>query len=165
MPPYRGLKPRSRVYALKSAVTGYDDDPRPTLDDAPEPASDASLLPEQPKPGVLFKPGESGNPGTPAPKPKITPAIRRFLDREPPITAWKPQTIAEELAQKIIERAINGSDRAAEMILDRTEGKVPERIEVDDGGRAAWLELYARYLQSPETVDAEVRELPAGEAE
>lgn len=41
---------------------------------------------------------------------------------------------ARALAESLIERAIAESDRAAEAVMDRVEGKVPQSLTGPDGG-------------------------------
>jgi hypothetical protein len=76
-----------------------------------------------------FKKGESGNPGgLPKGTPKLGPALVRFLAMPPRIFQnFKPRSVAEELAKKMIELALDGragvAIRAFKEIADRTDGK------------------------------------------
>ena len=78
----------------------------------------------------LWKPGESGNPagGRKAGVVYPTEALTRYVGTgelpPPPLTpAWK-------IAKAITERAETGDPRAVTVVLDRIDGKVPERVQV-----------------------------------
>ena len=78
----------------------------------------------------LWKPGESGNPSG-VRKPGVifpTEALTRYVGTgelpPPPLTpAWR-------IAKAITERAETGDPRAVTVVLDRVDGKVPERVQV-----------------------------------
>lgn len=66
-----------------------------------------------------FKPGQSGNP-TGRPKGKtISGELRKLIEKEG----------AKEAAKVILAKMRKGDMRAAEIVLDRTEGKVTQRVE------------------------------------
>jgi uncharacterized protein DUF5681 len=77
-----------------------------------------------------FKKGQSGNPGgLPKGTPKISTALVRFLAMPPRIFHnYKPRSVAEEIAKRMIELAIDGRPsvaiRASVAVADRTCGKV-----------------------------------------
>ena len=76
-----------------------------------------------------FKKGRSGNPGgLPKGTPKISTALVRFLAMPPRIFRnFKPRSVAEELAKKMIEFAMSDragvAIRACKDVCDRVEGK------------------------------------------
>lgn len=76
-----------------------------------------------------FKPGESGNPkGRPQGVKYISEALREQLAHK----RVKVKTPADALAKNVMRRAL-GSDRALEIVLDRTEGKVTQPIGGEGG--------------------------------
>jgi len=68
-----------------------------------------------------FKPGQSGNPGGRPKGTSITAQLRKLLDRN-------DGKLRKPLAKRLIDNALKGDHRFLETILDRTEGKAPERI-------------------------------------
>jgi hypothetical protein len=86
-----------------------------------------------------FKKGRSGNPGGRPKGTSITAILRELLNRP----TEDGRVVAEELADVFIERAKAGQFKFAKEILDRTEGKVPDRVEVSgkDGKPLAVLVL------------------------
>lgn len=84
-----------------------------------------------------WKPGESGNPaGNPVGTISITAALRAMLDHDTktdnPVTGEKnvKMKVSQRLALSIIARAImKGGDKAAEMILERMEGKLAQPLK------------------------------------
>jgi Family of unknown function (DUF5681) len=76
-----------------------------------------------------FKKGQSGNPGgLPKGIPKISPALVRFLAMPCRIfDNYKPRSVAEEIAKRMIELAIKGRPsvalRASVEVADRTCAK------------------------------------------
>src|SRR5262249_26096413 len=78
-----------------------------------------------------FKPGTSGNPsGVPTNTPRLSTAYKKLLGAE---SLKKAKTmidnLADEIALGVLEKAVAGDVRAAGEIADRTEGKVPTKIE------------------------------------
>ena len=78
-----------------------------------------------------WQPGKSGNPGG---RPKLTPItdwLRKLIDQ--PDGSGK--TGGERIARHLVEVASSSGTKtavpAAEMILDRIEGRVPSRLELD----------------------------------
>ncbi len=76
-----------------------------------------------------FKPGQSGNPGGRVKGESITARLRRILDSE----AKPGLPFAEQLAKAMVTEACKGKFPFAKEILDRLEGKVPDRIAGADG--------------------------------
>ena len=79
--------------------------------------------------GKGFLPGQSGNPGGLQKGKRITTLIREALEQD--IDGKK---VVEALAQIIIREALKGDFRFAREILDRIDGKVPDRITGDEEG-------------------------------
>ena len=71
-----------------------------------------------------FKPGQSGNPGG---RPKGT-SVSAILNRKLAEEADDGRTNAEKVATVILSLALEGDPRFVEMLLQRTEGKVVERV-------------------------------------
>jgi len=86
-----------------------------------------------------FKPGQSGNPtGRPKHALSLVSNIRDCLERPiPPLAERRKLLPIEQLAWRWIDSAINGSDRDgakwAMAILERLDGRVPERVELNGG--------------------------------
>jgi hypothetical protein len=79
-----------------------------------------------------FQPGRSGNPGGRPKSRPITRALRRFL-RQPVGAAARAAedpgaTAAEVLAARLLIAAAAGDARAAALLLDRVEGRVPQAV-------------------------------------
>jgi len=84
-------------------------------------------LPEAAKP-YMFKPGQSGNPGGRPKGRSISAAMKALLNEVDPKTK---KQLAEKLAQSIIKGA-HKNPSFANIVLDRTEGKVIQDIRVGD---------------------------------
>lgn len=86
-----------------------------------------------------FKPGQSGNP---AGRPKgrsITAILRRMLDEADAATG---RTMAEAIAEAIIVKAALGDAKLIREVLDRTEGKVTQPVDVTTQGEAVKTVFY-----------------------
>jgi hypothetical protein len=75
--------------------------------------------------GKGFRPGRSGNPAGRPKGQSITALLRAELDKD---------DNAQALAEMIVRKALSGDIHFCKLILDRTEGKVPDRIAGPDGG-------------------------------
>jgi hypothetical protein len=75
-----------------------------------------------------FKPGQSGNPGG---RPKGKSPSKYALDKFTDIDPKTGKTIAELIADKWINQAIEGLTDARRDLLDRTEGKVIQTYQID----------------------------------
>lgn len=73
-----------------------------------------------------FKPGQSGNPGGRPKGKSLTALLRERLDEVDPATG---KTIAEMVVEGWINAARDGNVPAIKEALDRTEGKVPDKLE------------------------------------
>ena len=102
-----------------------------------------------------FKKGQSGNPGgLPKGTPKIVPALVRFLAMPPRIFRnYRPRSVAEEIAHKLIEIALSDHPsaalRATIVICDRTEGKPVKSIYHHHGNGEITIE-YENDWQPPQ---------------
>ena len=92
-----------------------------------------------------FKPGQSGNPGG-RPKTKlISQAYQELLEE---LDTKKRRTIAQEIAKRIIQKALVGDLAAAKEATDRTEGRVVDQTELLIGGtlehRHSWIDKLSK---------------------
>ena len=79
--------------------------------------------------GKGWLPGQSGNPGGQPKGKRITTLIREALERE-----HEGKRVVEALAEIMIREALRGDFRFAKEILERIDGKVPDRITGDEDG-------------------------------
>ena len=82
-------------------------------------------------PKHLWKKGQSGNPGG---RPKgggVTAHLRSLLRR-----GHNGKALAELVAERLLKEALSGKPAALQMLLDRTEGKPAERVQVRAESRA-----------------------------
>jgi hypothetical protein len=84
--------------------------------------------------GKGFMPGRSGNPGGMRPGTRsVTARLRDLLDKGE--VGGKPikdgRQVADLLSEVILKEALKGDYRFVAMILDRTEGKVPDSLTVN----------------------------------
>lgn len=93
--------------------------------------------------GFQFKPGVSGNPGGRPKSKRMTAAYIRYLEQEDP----NGETGADLIAQAICDRAKSGDVRAASLIADRTEGKPPQAIKIEDERRTTSVERVEEILR------------------
>ena len=90
-----------------------------------------------PSPETRFKPGQSGNPGG---KPKGTPSIwiaaQRLMALSPKALAdYEPVNMAEEIAKARLQASVDKpGSKDAHYLIDRQEGKTPERIQHEGEG-------------------------------
>ena len=80
----------------------------------------------------LQKPWKKGECGNPKGRPKgsgITDKLKKILDE--PAKEGSDMTTAEVLARAAIKAAAKGDHRFFKEILDRVEGKVKDKVEVD----------------------------------
>lgn len=107
-----------------------------------------------------FKPGESGNPTGSSKKQRrsITAELRKLIDE-----GFQGKDLAEALAQKAVKCALAGDHKFWQSVMERIEGKVPDRladadgatlrrqimddIDADPKSRAIMQKLVARRLQ------------------
>lgn len=97
-----------------------------------------------------FRPGQSGNPGGRPKGRSLTALIREALEREQVAPESEGggstgKTGAEALAEVIVGRALKGQFLFAKEVLDRTEGKVRQQLDVSATG-----ELFSTVLYLPE---------------
>lgn len=89
----------------------------------------AKLTPEERKAQwqknlVMFKPGVSGNPLGRPKGTSITDQLRKIVEAD-------DGKVADALARVIVKHAAKGDFRFAKEILDRLEGKVTDKLELD----------------------------------
>lgn len=77
---------------------------------------------------MVFKPGESGCPGGRANARPLTTALITRLNHTAQ-TSEAPRTVAQAIVEKLISNALQGDQRAIDMIFDRVEGKAVQHIE------------------------------------
>lgn len=78
---------------------------------------------------MTFQPGQSGNPQGRAPKGQATAELLRAIADLP--YGRTKQTHRERAARAIWRLACRGNLQAFAWIVERTEGKVPDHLEVD----------------------------------
>jgi hypothetical protein len=72
-----------------------------------------------------WKPGQSGNPGGRPKKTLVDEALATLLDAD-------ESAKATQIAEMLIQKAINGDVRAAQLIMERTEGKPLQKVALRD---------------------------------
>lgn len=73
-----------------------------------------------------FQPGESGNPGGRPKGKSISAEFRKLMDR-----GLNGKDLAEAMAKRAYEMALKGNFQFFNMIMERTEGKVPDQMQGD----------------------------------
>jgi hypothetical protein len=98
-----------------------------------------------PNPSTQFKPGQSGNPKGRPKGSTLTARILALLEEKKlkgkEVEGGKK--VADLLAETIIERAVDGDYRFAELVMNRVEGKVPNKVAI---GSDDTTELVRDYL-------------------
>jgi len=79
---------------------------------------------------IPFKPGQSGNPKGRPKGSGITDKLKALLDSEV-ILKGEKLTMADAIAQVIINKALKADHKFVREILDRTEGKVTDNVKID----------------------------------
>lgn len=84
-----------------------------------------------PNPETQFRPGQSGNPGGRPKSAGLVDRLRKALDQE--LTdrrTGKPtgRTVADVLVDVMVKQALAGDFRFVNLVLERLEGKVPDRV-------------------------------------
>lgn len=105
-----------------------------------------------------FVPGHSGNPGGRAPGiPSLTATLRRIVNsRYNPNCAEDLRTQGEVLIEAAIDHARAGNASFFQQILDRLEGKVPERLQTSFG--PGWEFVFEPPPEPPAAIPAAVPE-------
>jgi hypothetical protein len=83
--------------------------------------------------GKPFPPGQSGNPGGRPKGRSITALLREGMDKTALAIGVKlaeGQTVAEGITDKLLSMALDGNMESIAVILDRTEGKVSQPLDV-----------------------------------
>jgi hypothetical protein len=107
-----------------------------------------------PSPATRFRPGNCANPGGRPKGPSLTARIRDLLDREElkgkALAAGKK--VADVLAETIVEKATEGDFRFVELVINRVDGKVPDRVSIgSDGTTEAIRDYLFGKADAPET--------------
>jgi hypothetical protein len=118
-----GNRARDAVAKKKADLPITQGQRRPSGKKGVQPASLANLIP--------FKPGQSGNPGGGPRGESITAILRRKL-QEP---AGKGKTVAEAIADAILNEARKADISFVRELLERADGKVPARLDVRNDTR------------------------------
>jgi hypothetical protein len=120
-------------------------------------AADGRFMPGN-KIGGRFPKGASGNSAGRPRLTKITEALREQVSEELPDAPER--TIAEAIARKLIKLALGGDIAAIREVLDRTEGKPKQSIDLDIQA-TSWQEEVRRHGITEAEVAAEARLLLA----
>ncbi len=92
--------------------------------------------------GRGFMPGQSGNPGgRPKGSVKLSTCYERSLARPYPDDA-QGRTYAQVIADKAVELAAAGDIAAIKEVTDRTEGKAPQKVEVNTEVNVTQVQLF-----------------------
>lgn len=78
-----------------------------------------------------FKPGQSGNPGGRPKGVSLTALLREAMEQPDGET-----TVAQELVNMAIREAKAGNFQFFKEVLDRVDGKVIDKVEIDDARKA-----------------------------
>jgi hypothetical protein len=73
---------------------------------------------------IPFKPGQSGNPRGRPKGSGVTDRLKRIL-------AEDDGKVSEALAKSMLQAALRGDHRFVKEILDRVEGKVTDKLDID----------------------------------
>src|SRR5206468_9547493 len=76
-----------------------------------------------------WKPGQSGNPSGKGQRESLTAMLRRVLERE-----HNGKPIGELLVERLVKEALTGKLPHIKEVLDRVEGKVKEKLQVEGAG-------------------------------
>jgi hypothetical protein len=86
---------------------------------------------------IPYKPGQSGNPGGRPKGRSLTAIVRELLESNTIAGRPIPQgrAVAEVLADVIVKEALKGKFTFAKEVWDRTEGKLPDRVDLTSNGK------------------------------
>src|SRR4051812_48420625 len=107
------------------------------MDQEPGPQAKARLPGASPISGVpppeqyRWKPGQSGNPGGKGQRESLTAMLRRVLEKE-----HNGKPIGELLVERLVKEALSGKLPHIKEVLDRVEGKVKEKLQLEGAGAA-----------------------------
>lgn len=106
--------------------------------------------------GKKFQKGETGNPNGRPKRTRLTDALREQLQEVLPEAP--EQTIAERIADALIQKALSGDVQAIREIGDRTEGKPAQKLDIDMNVHD-WRQLARTHGLSETDVINEARQL------
>jgi hypothetical protein len=133
---------------------------RKQTDNKPDRLSDGQFAPGNAL-GNRFQSGESGNPKGRPRRTALSDALRARLAEKMPDK--DERTIAEAIAEKLCDEALNGNVQAAREIADRVEGKPKQHISASaDLSMFDWLGLARQFGLSEKQVLEEARRLLEG---
>ena len=115
-----------------------------------------------PSPSTRFQPGKSGNPGGRPRGKSLTSKIRELLDlaEMEGVTVPSGKVVGDVIAAVIVKAAAGGSLPFVQIVLDRTEGKVPDSLKFDDVTDKRTLEDEIREISEEGRLDREPPENP-----
>ena len=86
-----------------------------------------------PEGAIPFKPGESGNPAGRPPNKRYLSELARDLLKQVRKGDLDGKTTDELVVLALVKEALKGNTKAIEMLHDWTEGKVPDKHEIETG--------------------------------
>lgn len=106
-----------------------------------------------------WKPGQSGNPGGQWAEKPFVRALREVLKQE------NNKESLKQIAQKLIDLAIQGEGWAMQMLSDRLDGKAPQEIKLTRNAREMSLdEILGELAESRAAAGIAAEETGAGES-
>jgi hypothetical protein len=88
-----------------------------------------------------FKPGQSGNPAGSSRKERMTALLRVKLEEVLNPGTSTAMVAAEAVINALLLKATVGDTRAIEIVMDRTDGKVADRLNLDANVNVMTLDL------------------------
>ncbi|HWO01027.1 MAG TPA: DUF5681 domain-containing protein [Blastocatellia bacterium] len=95
-----------------------------------------------------FRPGQSGNPnGWPKGVPRVSTALAQLL-RCAATEKYQVMNKADLVARALFNKAVRGDVEAIKEVMNRTEGKVKDVVEIVDEGARADLAIHLFILKT-----------------
>jgi hypothetical protein len=97
-----------------------------------------------PSPSTRFPPGNSANPGGRPKGKSLTTRLREILDANEleGVDLADGEKVADVLAQVIVRKALAGDFRFVELVFNRIDGKVPDKISIGSDGTSDAIRDY-----------------------